>query len=117
MSLSLRPVVEMWGEFLNFSIRHEEMVDLLGEISDRAESEHLRSDYNDIEVVWIEKGQAFLDLLRGGREAILQAKAKGKDYLDLTDADLVAVDEMAEMVPRWEDSIDPNDGALRIYVD
>lgn len=56
------------------------MVDLLGEIADRADIEHQAADYADLERVWIANGGKFLDFLAGGREAMFRAKAEGPGH-------------------------------------
>lgn len=117
MGLDLRPVIEKWGPHYSYQLGHEEMVELLAEIAGRADTACITESYGDLERVWIEDGKRFLDLLAGGKEAMLDAKAKGLDAYDLTDAELEIVNELAGLVEQWRAWIDADDGALRIYVD
>jgi hypothetical protein len=117
MSLSLRPVVEKWGPSCGFLLGHEEMVDLLRQIAALAGIDsHCQHEYGDLEVVWIHEGQKFLDLLRGGRQALLEAKEHTVDASDMTDEEIECVEQMAGMVDQWQEMIG-DDGSLRIYVD
>ena len=118
MSLCLRPVIERWGESYDYSVEHDEVVNLLCEIAARADAGRTcQHDYGDLTVVAIEEGVRFLDFLIGGREALFEAKQQGKDNYDLTDDEIEAVDQMANLVTAWRQSLDPDDGFLRIYVD
>ena len=118
MSLCLRPVIEKWGESYDYSLEHDEDVDLLREIAARADAgQTWQHDYGDLTVVVIEEGARFLDFLIGGREALFEAKEQDKDNYDLTDDEIKAVDQMANLVTAWRQSLDPDDGFLRIYVD
>lgn len=118
MSLCLRPVIEQWGESYDYSIDHDEVVNLLREIAARADAGLTwQHDYGDLTVVAIEEGARFLDFLCGGREALFEAKQQGEDNCDLTAGEIEAVDQMANLVTAWRQSLDPDDGFLRIYVD
>ena len=65
MSLCLRPVVEKWGESLTYSTRERDIVDVIAALaSDAQAGEITQHAYADLRVVWIEKGQAFLDYVR-----------------------------------------------------
>jgi hypothetical protein len=59
---------------------------------------------------------ANLDLLRGGRQALLEAKEHTVDASDMTDEEIECVEQMAGMVDQWQEMIG-DDGSLRIYVD
>jgi hypothetical protein len=118
MSLCLRPVIEHWGESYYYSIEHDEVVNLLREIAALAAAGRTwQHDYGDLTVVAIEEGARFLDFLLKGREALFEAKQRGNDNYDLTDDEIEAVEEMANLVMAWRQSLDPDDGFLRIYVD
>jgi len=114
MGMDLRPVIEKWGPSYRYLLGHEEMTDLLGEIADRAGIEHQSADYADLKRVWIADGTKFLDFLAGGREAMLRAKAQGRDFYDLSDHEIEVVDELAGMVEQWRAWVDLDDGASRI---
>jgi hypothetical protein len=112
MSLCLRPVIEKWGESYTYSISHDEVVNLLHGLATRADAgETSQREYGDLTVVGIEDGGRFLDFLSAG------AKGDGRDNNDLTDNEIEAVEQMACMASAWRQSIDPDDGFLRIYVD
>jgi hypothetical protein len=118
MSVVLRPVVEQWGESYTYSLNQDEMLDLIEEVAARAEAgQTIRTEYGDLVVMYIQEGRKFLDLLAGGREAMLRAKAEGKDNYDLYDRELNTIDELATLTPAWQRSVCPRDGSLRIYVD
>ena len=122
MSLCLRPVVEKWGEGLTYSTREYDITDLLVALADQAQAgEVAQNSYADLRVVWIEKGQAFLDYVRDTEVA---------DMLGvLADADLLSADEeereratedvrdLKMMAGAWRASVDPEDGSLRLYCD
>jgi hypothetical protein len=118
MSVCLRPVIETWGESYTYSIARDEIVNLLREVAARADAgETWEREYGDVAVVVIANGSQFIDFLADGREALFKANEEGRDNYDLTDAEIEAVDEMAELASAWRQSIDPDDGFLRIYVD
>lgn len=75
-----------------------------------------RTEYGDLEVVWIQDGRRFLDFLSGGRVAMLEAKTNGPDIYDLTAEGIECVEQMAGMVDQWRAMLG-GDGSLRIYID
>jgi hypothetical protein len=52
-----------------------------------------------------------------GQQAMYKAREEGRDSYDLTNDEIEAVEQMASMASAWRQSIDPDDGFLRIYVD
>jgi len=118
MSRCLRPVIEKWGEPYTYSLTCEEVVNLLCEVAARADAGGTwQREYGDLTVVGIEKAGRFLDFLSAGLQALYKAKEEGRDNYDLTDDEIQAVEQMASMASAWRQSIDPDDGFLRIYVD
>jgi hypothetical protein len=118
MSRCLRPVIENWGEPYTYSLTREEVENLLCEIAARADAgETWQREYGDLTVVGIEKGGRFLDFLSEGQQAMYEAKEEGRDNYDLTDDEIEGVEQMASMASAWRQSIDPDAGFLRIYVD
>jgi hypothetical protein len=118
VSHCLRPVIEKWGEPHTYSIAHDEIVNLLCEVAARADAGETRQhEYGDLTVVVIENGDRFLAFLAEGQQSLYKAKEEGRDNLDLTEDEIGVVDQMATMAPAWRQSIDPEDGFLRIYVD
>jgi hypothetical protein len=118
MSLCLRPVIEKWGEPYTHSLAHDEVVNLLCEIAARADAgETWRREYGDLTVVGIADGGRFLAFMSEGQHAMYKARKEGKANYDLTDNEIEAVEQIVRMVSAWRQSIDPDDGFLRIYVD
>jgi hypothetical protein len=130
MSLSLRPVIETWGESLTFSSRDQEIWAVLTCLVSYAEQnrsiaaesltcEH--HEYGDMNVLWISDGNAFLDFLTcTSPQAILDSLAN--DGMTSADEDEYArqredVTGLCQVSSLWRTSIDPHCGSLRIYCD
>ena len=107
-----------WGESYSYYLAHDEVVNLLCEVAARADAgESWQREYGDATVVGIEKGGRFLDFLSQGQHSMYRARKEGRANYDLTDNEIEAVEEMAGMASAWRQSIDPDDGSLRFYVD
>jgi len=125
MSLNLRPVIEKWGEGYSYgSIEHEEVVDLIDAVAwfagtgNVCEGQISHAQYDDLERVWIQNGNAFLDYLEANDEAALCSAVAGSDEVgDLSGEQYSAYEELRGMVASWRGMIDPDDGSLRFYVD
>ena len=70
-----------------------------------------------LRLVGIEKGGRFLDFLSQGQHSMYGARKEGRAKYDLTDNEIEAVEQMAGMASAWRQSIDPDAGFLRFYVD
>jgi len=117
MSFQLKPVVDKLGPSCGFLLAHEEMVDLLRYLAVWAGIDsHCQHEYGDLEVVCVQEGRRFLDLLRGGPQGSLKARDHIGDVSDLTDDEIECVEHMASIVDQWQEMIG-DDGTLRIYVD
>jgi hypothetical protein len=130
MSLSIRPVIEMWGENLSYLSRDTSIADLLVSIADLAEEERnitteplisQLSDYNDMCVFYVSDGDAFLAYLETTAPAAIldalanndQTSAHSAEYNRQSDD----VMDLCRIASAWRPSIDPSNGSLRIYCD
>ena len=122
MSLCLRPVVENWGESMTYSSRERDITDLLAELAHQAHAgEVAQHPYGDLRVVWIEKGQVFLDYLGNTEVADMLAVLADADLLSADDDERERATEDVRdiklMAGVWRASVDPEDGSLRFYCD
>jgi hypothetical protein len=115
MSLDFRPVTEVWGEVESCSLQRDEFMDLMEEIALRAQIRSQRHQYADVTVIWVDDGQKFIDLIAGGREALLDAKQEGN--YDLYPSELEYIDKLSGNMAAWRPVIDRTDGSLRLYID
>ena len=130
MSLSLRPVIETWGEHLTFSSRDQEIWAVLTHLVSYAEASRSTSaepltcehyEYGDMNVLWISDGRAFLDFLASSSpQALFDSLAN--DNMTSADEDEYArqledVTGLCQMSSLWRNSIDPLSGSLRLYCD
>lgn len=130
MGLSIRPVIEKWGESLSYISRETGIDDLFYYLATLAEEDTSikdgaiicePSDYADMRVVYISNATAFLNWLKlANLESVLDRLAKNgqlsldeEEYARQKD-DLEAIISMAET---WQSSIDPINGGIRFYCD
>lgn len=122
MSLCLRPVIEKWGESLTYSTREHDIVDVIAALASAARAgEVAQHPYADLRVVWIEKGQAFLNYLGDTEVTDMLAVLADADLLSAEDDERERATEDVRdiklMVGAWRASVDPEDGSLRFYCD
>lgn len=119
MGYALRPVVEQWGESVSWSgsmDEHDKACGLIAQAAFRAGSESQCHQYDELSVVWIENGKAFLDFLKARDWKPVPGVAEDEVF-DLDQEEIRLLNSMADMWAEWTDSIDPVDGSLRFYVD
>lgn len=126
MGYNLRPVVETWGDSVSWSgslDSHEQTCQLIQQLCLRIGVETTCHTYNDISVVYVEKGKEFLEFLKGRDWKPLpnQVECNREEGLDgiydLSHEEIRLLNSMADMWAEWTGSIDPVDGSLRFYVD
>lgn len=122
MSLSIRPVIETWGEYMTYLSRDLHISELIEAIAIQDEPNHaFKNDYgDDIAVVYIEDGERFLSRLEAGPDQIfqcLQDEGWVSDNSSERERQLSDIRELCRMAPEWRRWLDPKDKSLRIYCD
>jgi cation diffusion facilitator CzcD-associated flavoprotein CzcO len=101
MSTCFRPVNEVWGPSCDQPTNREDLFAIIRNIAENVDSIIDESEYSDLTVIWIEKGQDFLDYL-------LDNDFSNKAFV---------IPSMQNLVPEWQKSISSVDGSLRFYID
>ena len=120
MSLSIRAVVETWGEHVTYLSLATPITELLEAIATQCDSDSDSSDYGDVEVVYIEKGAQFLRYLQATDPKEILDKLAGGDLLS-TDSEEYErqrsdIQGLCDVAAAWWRSLG-KDGSLRIYCD
>jgi hypothetical protein len=111
MSMSFRPVREVWGAHSDQFIDHDALVQLLQNIAEKFGTSQV-GEYGETTVIWIEKGLEFLAFL--GSEDF---NADVAHDIECEVDDLNAVmDNMRNMRVIWQREVD-GDGSLCFYID
>ena len=106
MSLSIRPVIETWGEHVTYLSRDLHISELIEAIAAQDETNHaFTNDYGeDIAVVYIENGERFLSRLEAGPDQIFQQleeegwiSAKSNER----ERQLSDIRDLCRMAPEW----------------
>jgi hypothetical protein len=116
MSLSFRPVNEVWGEHSSCFVHADLLLRVLHEIATAAGTGSQESTYGDKTSVWIESGSKFLDFIRSERaftaDRIARMLGLKRNLNDLKSL----VSSMQVLADSWQTSIDAH-GALTFYID
>ena len=123
MSLSFRPVREVWGEHTSNFVPSDTVVNILHEIAcdfgrSPAGMNFSETPYGEVTTVWIYEGGSFLYRLENmrSREREQHALALAEKY-DAEVADVEALlDNMHGLAKDWRKMLD-TDGSIRFYVD
>lgn len=120
MALSIRPVVETWGEHLTVLSREVSMAQMLIGIAGQVPEAVLahETEYGDFTIAYISRGAAFLNFLETSDPVIVFTNLD-IDIEDGREAERVVSDirDMRALVPEWRKFLDPGDGSLRFYCD
>jgi hypothetical protein len=129
MGLSIRPVLETWGEpcsFLSHLVAPAELRDAISGLRDLpAGSSHVK-DYGDLTVFWTQEGEAFLKYLETTPPAAIVKALESSGFLEFDpfgreveewERNIADVTTFCRMAPAWRKSLKPADGRLRIYCD
>ncbi len=118
MSLSFRPVKEVWGEHSSCFVDADLMLRVLLAIAVEAGSHGEAYEYGDKTSIWVEEGSKVLDFISNERVFTAEriARAVGlKKARHLNDLKFL-VSNMQILADKWRDSIDTH-GALTFYID
>lgn len=116
MSASFRPVKEEWGNSSDQFISYAALGDMLCSIAEEIGSLFEQNPYSDMQVVWIDKGHAFLDYIREeSRFNILKFREMFPDEDE--NSLQILISNMRNLALSWRDFVDKTDGSLRFYID
>lgn len=124
MSLSFRPVKEVWGPSSDCFVDTEDMLAIFELIADKSVPENFEGLYFDHNEyanhisVWILYGQKFLDFI-AGNQFTASWLIDNLEYEEPNPDDVGAlVNNLKAFTKQWQSSIDEaGGGCLRFYVD
>lgn len=127
MGRSLRPVTERWGEpstYVCSELDTEAAAELVRDVAQALLGEDVSTRvvlYDDVFVVWIEDGAAFLQAfaaMANRHELFQEPEFLEKIGWDrMGDEEAYWLSDVAGTAKRWHSMIDPQDGSLRLYFD
>ena len=118
MSLSFRPVKEIWGEHSSCFVDADLMLRVLLTIAVEAGSRGETYEYGDKTSIWVEDGGKLLDFIRNERLFTAEriARTLGLNEVHYVNDLKFLVSNMQILADKWRDSIDVH-GALTFYID
>jgi hypothetical protein len=117
MSLSFRPVNEVWGEPSSCFVDRDTLVRILHCLAKKAGCRSEEHDYADNTSIWIEDGVKMLEFISGDPSFTVQHLAKRLGLKKQEREKLgPLISNMMAMASAWRDSVDRH-GALTFYVD
>ena len=117
MSLSFRPVNEVWGEHSSCFVDHDTLLRILHHVAREAGCHSEECAYGDKTSIWIEDGIKALEYIVGAPAFTAEhlAKALGLNKEEREKLKPL-VSNMKRMACGWRDSVDAHE-ALTFYVD
>ena len=111
MSKMFRPVKEVWGTATDCFTDPESLEMLLCELGDAS-----LNNYGEYRSVWIQEGQAFLDLIK---KKNLITRELPEQIRELIPDEYLKplLQNLRSLAKEWKDSLDPVDGSLTFYID
>ncbi len=115
MSLSFRPVKEVWGEPTDQFVSYIAVVELIHKAAEEIGETAIQNTYGYLEVIWIADGRPFLRFLQNeDKFNILRYR---EFFPDEDEAGLQSlISNIRNMAEKWKESLD-EDGSLRFYID
>ncbi len=117
MSLSFRPVNEVWGEPSSCFVDHDTLLRILQHLASEAGCQSEEYVYGDKTSVWIEDGVKTIEYIAANRRFTAERLAKrlglNKEERERLEP---LISNMKNMARIWRNSVDAH-GALTFYVD
>ncbi len=113
MSITMRPVTEVWGQDTACFCSSFTMEAIFYELGDFS-----TQDYGDYREVWTEKGAEFLNKLQAKTNDELYSELSVETWNNISVDDSNSLfDNMRALAPEWYTNLDPTDGSLTFYID